>query len=145
MARALGVIGQWWSLLIIREAFTGVTRFDDFQRRLGISRNALADRLRSLVDAGVLTRRSIAPGQSREEYVLTPMGDGLLPIIVALRQWGDRWLFADEDLPADMVDTEQGDVLPALEIRAADGRSLGRGGIKLRPREARRDAVADTP
>ncbi len=92
IARTLDLVGEWWSLLIIREAFLGVTRYDDFQRRLGISRNALTDRLKKLVDGGVLTRQPVAEGARREEYVLTQMGDDLITVVVAMRQWGDRWL-----------------------------------------------------
>ena len=132
MGRAIGVVGHWWSLLIVREAFRGVTRFDDFQRSLGISRNALTDRLRQLTEAGVLQREAVCPGQAREHYVLTPMGEDLLPVIVALRQWGDSWLFEGEELPSAMVDKCTGAVIPALQVLAADGRPMRRGDVVIR-------------
>lgn len=134
MGRAMSVVGEWWSLLIVREAFRGVTRFDDFQRSLGISRNALTDRLRQLVTAGVLRREAVCAGQVREHYVLTPMGGDLLPVIVALRQWGDAWLFEGEDLPSEMIDITTGAVIPALRVRAADGRPLCRDDVTIRER-----------
>ena len=136
MARALGVVGHWWSLLIMREALSGVTRFDVFQRRLGVSRNALADRLRSLVEAGVLERRPVASGGAREEYVLTAMGEDLLPAVVALRQWGERWLADDPELPAYIADRSTGRPLAPLEVRSIDGRPLTRHEIGLAFRRA---------
>src|SRR4051794_28233713 len=93
MARAVDLIGEWGSLLIIREAFGGVRRFDDFQERLQISRHLLTERLKRLVKGGVLARQPIAENALRHEYVLTPMGADLYTLVVAMRQWGDRWLF----------------------------------------------------
>ena len=91
VARTLDVVGEWWSLLILRDAFRGVRRFDDFQRRLGIARNVLADRLQTLVDHGVLERRRYQERPERFEYRLTEKGRDLYPVLVTLMQWGDRW------------------------------------------------------
>ena len=89
-ARALEVVGERWTLLILRDAFLGVTRFDGFARKLGISENVLARRLDTLCDAGVLRRR---PYQGRRcDYVLTDRGRGLFPVIVGLMAWGDEHL-----------------------------------------------------
>lgn len=131
MGRALSVLGAWWNLLIIREAFAGATRFDQFQKRLGISRNSLTSRLRAMVEAGVLERRPVAANRSREEYVLTPMGEDLWPLIVSLRQWGDRWLFDDQGSPDRLVEAATGRPIPQLEVRSADGRRLERGAVRL--------------
>ena len=94
VARSLDLIGDRWSLLIVRDAFDGVSRFGDFQRSLGAARNILADRLRRLVEAGVLEMRPAAEGSAYQEYVLTAQGLDLFPVIVALRQWGEGHLFA---------------------------------------------------
>jgi DNA-binding HxlR family transcriptional regulator len=92
IARTLEVIGDRWSILILRDAFRGVRRFDDLQRDLGIARNILTDRLQKLVDTGVLTRRKYQERPARFEYRLTPMGYDLSPALVALMRWGDRYL-----------------------------------------------------
>jgi DNA-binding HxlR family transcriptional regulator len=92
MARALEVIGERWSLLIVRDAlFAGVTRFTDFQRGLGIAPNILASRLDAFVAAGVMERRRFAGQSEQFEYVLTDKGRDLSTAIVALTRWGDRW------------------------------------------------------
>lgn len=91
VAQALEVVGEWWSLLIVRDALLGVTRFDDFQRRLGISRNVLTERLNRLVDLEVFERVRYQDNPPRDEYRLTRKGRDLWPVLTALRQWGDRW------------------------------------------------------
>ena len=91
VAQCLDVVGEWWSLLIVRDAFLGVTRFDDFQARLGISRNILTQRLNRLVDHGVLKRVPYQDHPPRSEYRLTEKGRDLWHVLTAMRQWGDRW------------------------------------------------------
>lgn len=93
VAQALEVVGEWWTLLIIRDAFFGITRFEDFHHRLGISRNILAARLDGLVDHGVLERRAYSDHPPRHDYLLTAKGRDLWRVVAALRQWGDRWVF----------------------------------------------------
>jgi DNA-binding HxlR family transcriptional regulator len=95
VAQFLEVVGEWWSLLIVRDAFLGVTRFDDFQARLGISRNILNQRLSHLVDNGVLKRVRYQDRPPRSEYRLTDKGRDLWPAVTAMRQWGDRWAAPD--------------------------------------------------
>ena len=92
IARSLDIVGDRWTILILRDAFRGLRRFDELRRDLEIPRAVLADRLRKLVDAGVLTRRRYQDHPPRDEYRLTAMGLQLSPILVALMQWGDRWL-----------------------------------------------------
>lgn len=90
-AQTLEIVGEWWTLLIVRDAFFGVRRFDDFQRRLGLSRSVLTNRLARLVEEGVLETRQYEERPPRVEYVLTKKGADLFPVLVALQQWGDRW------------------------------------------------------
>ncbi|HEX7886896.1 MAG TPA: helix-turn-helix domain-containing protein [Phenylobacterium sp.] len=136
MARTIDLLGEWGSLLILREAFEGVTRFDDFQKRLGISRSLLTTRLRTLVDGGVLERRPIVAEARRHEYVLTEMGHDLFPMVVAMRQWGDRWLFAPDTVPTDMIDTRDGASVAPLEVRSVIGRRLSLKDFGFRKRPA---------
>lgn len=91
VAQCLEVVGEWWTMLIVRDAFFGVTRFDDFQERLGIARNVLAQRLDHLVRAGVLRRVPYQEHPARHEYRLTDKGRDLWPVLNAMRQWGDTW------------------------------------------------------
>ena len=95
VARCLDVVGEWWSLLIIRDAFLGVTRFDDFQARLGLSRNILTQRLNRLVDNEILKRVPYCDHPPRSEYRLTAKGRDLWHVVTAMRQWGDRWAAAE--------------------------------------------------
>lgn len=99
VAQTLEVVGEWWTLLILRDAFLGVRRFAEFQERLGIARNVLTDRLDTLVEHGVLERRQYQHRPPRDEYVLTRKGRDLLPVIHALREWGDRWVFGRGKAP----------------------------------------------
>lgn len=96
IAAALEIVGDRWTILILRDAFRGLRRFDEFRRDLDIPRAVLADRLRRLVGAGVMARRAYQERPVRHEYRLTRMGMELSPILVALMQWGDRWLAEDE-------------------------------------------------
>ena len=92
IARALEVVGERWSLLIVRDAlFGGVTRFSDFQHNLGIATNVLTARLDGFVDAGIMTRRRYSGQPEQYEYLLTDKGRDLAPALIALTQWGDRW------------------------------------------------------
>lgn len=91
IARTLDLVGEWWTLLIIRDAFLGIRRFEDFHGRLGIARNILTARLQRLVEHGILERRRYQEHPERFEYVLTERGRDLYPVITALREWGDRW------------------------------------------------------
>ena len=92
VAQALEIVGEWWTLLILRDCFLGIRRFDDFVGRLGISRNVLTDRLDTLVSAGVLERQPYDLARNRSDYVLTAKGRALWPVLTALREWGDDWI-----------------------------------------------------
>ncbi|WP_112801428.1 winged helix-turn-helix transcriptional regulator [Rhizobium sp. SYY.PMSO] len=123
-ARSLDVIGDWWSLLIVRDAFDGLTRFGEFQKSLGIAKNILTERLRSLVASGILELAPASEGGARMEYRLTAMGKDLFPVMVALRQFGERHLFAPAEDHSLLVDRASGQPVQ-LEIRAQDGRRIG--------------------
>lgn len=124
VARALDLIGDRWSLLIVRDAFDGVSRFGDFQRSLGMARNILADRLRRLVEAGVLEMRPAAEGSAYQEYVLTARGLDLFAVVVALRQWGEGHLFAPGEPHSLLLDRRTGQPLPPMRPCGDNGQPL---------------------
>jgi len=124
VARALDVIGDWWSLLIIRDAFDGVRRFSAFQTGLGIAKGMLATRLRDLTERGILETAPASDGSAYKEYVLTEKGRGLFLVIVALRQWGEDHLYGPDEPRSSLVDTETGAPVARLELRAQNGRPL---------------------
>jgi len=121
-ARSLDVIGDWWSLLIVRDAFDGLTRFGEFQKSLGIAKNILSQRLRTLIARGILTTAPAADG-AHHEYRLTDKGRDLFPVMVALRQWGERHLFAPGEPHSHLVDRETGAPV-RIEVLTADGRPI---------------------
>ena len=96
VSRALDQLGGWWTLLIVNEAMLGTSRFDQFQGRLGTARNILSARLRGLVEAEILERSRYQEHPPRFEYRLTAKGRDLFPLLIAIRQWGDKWLRDDE-------------------------------------------------
>jgi DNA-binding HxlR family transcriptional regulator len=113
VAQCLEVVGEWWSLLILRDVFLGVRRFDDFQARLGISRNVLNQRLSRLVEQGILKRVSYQQHPPRHEYRLTDKGRDLWLVVTAMRQWGDKWA-APDGPPVDLVHITCGHVSQAV-------------------------------
>ena len=125
VARSLDSIGDWWTLLIVRDAMLGVRRFSDFQRSLGLARNVLTARLKKMVEDGVMTMAPAADGTSYQEYQLTEKGEALLPVLVAMRQWGERFLFAPGEPHPELVDRRSGKVLEKICVRDVDGRERG--------------------
>jgi DNA-binding HxlR family transcriptional regulator len=117
VAQTLEIIGERWTLLIIRDAFLGLTRFDQFQTSLGVARNVLADRLRRLVDAGILERVPYAARPTRHEYVLTEKGRDLFTALNAVRQWGDAHL---TDQPMRLL-RRKGDGMPVVAALVPHG------------------------
>lgn len=124
VARALDVVGDRWSLLIVRDAFDGVRRFSDFQRNLGVARNILAVRLQRLVEARILATQAASDGSAYQEYVLTREGEQLFPIVVALRQWGESHLFAPGEPHSMLVDKRTGQPVAPMVPLAADGAAI---------------------
>lgn len=111
VARALSVVGERWTLLILRDAFFGTRRFDQFQHNLGITRHRLSERLGKLVDAGVLVKVPYTNKPLRYEYRLTRKGLGLYPVLLTLARWGDEWLDGGEGAPMDYVHQKCGQVV----------------------------------
>jgi len=111
IARSLDVVGEWWTLLIIRDAFRGTRRFDDFQASLGVARSVLTARLKKLTDAGVLDKRQYSEHPPRYEYRLTEKGRALFPVVTALLRWGDDWAAGPTGPPMQLVHDPCGAVM----------------------------------
>ena len=125
VARPLDAIGDWWSLLIVRDAFDGLRRFGEFQKSLGLAKNILSARLRNLVEHGVLEVAPASDGSAYSQYVLTEKGLALFPVLVALRQWGEAFFFDAREPHVALVDAKNRRPVRRLELRAQDGRLLG--------------------
>ena len=124
VARTVDLIGDRWSLLIVRDAFDGMRRFSDFQRSLGVAKNILTDRLYGLVGAGILAREEAPDGSAYQHYVLTPQGQSLFPVVVALRQWGEQHLFAPGEPHSTLIDRRTGKPLPPMKVQGKDGAAV---------------------
>lgn len=124
IARALDMVGDWWTLLIIREAFLGVTRFADFRDHLGIARNILSDRLQKLVAEDILAKEAKEPRGF--EYRLTAKGRDLWGVLTALRLWGDKWIYGAGKEPLIVRDRDRGAVVAQLLPADAEGNLLDR-------------------
>ena len=124
LPQALEVMGERWSFLILRAAFNGLVHFEEFSGELGIARNILSNRLARLVEHGVLERVPCQQDRRKVEYRLTDKGSDLLPAMIALRQWGEKYTLR---VPSNPVLVDRRDHLPIgrIEIRAHDGRALG--------------------
>ncbi len=133
IAQCLEVVGEWWTMLIIRDVFLGFTRFEDMCERLGISRSVLNQRLNHLVEAGVLTRVAYSDHPPRYDYRLTDKGRDLWPVLTTMRQWGDKWAApdgpsveivhkgCDHVATAELVCSECGERVGARDFRAIAG------------------------
>ena len=143
VARALSVVGDRWTLLVLRDAFLGVRRFEDFQT-VGLTRHRLADRLRKLVAGGVLERVRYQERPPRFEYRLTEKGRDLYPVIVSLVRWGDRWMAGEAGPPVELIHRGCGHVItPVLAcpdcaepVTARDMRAQAGPALRARPEEA---------
>ncbi|HTN33191.1 MAG TPA: helix-turn-helix domain-containing protein [Marinobacter sp.] len=124
VARALNEVGDWWSLLIILHAMYGTRRFVDFERQLGIAKNILGDRLTRLVDNRVLRKVDVGEHGSRFEYRLTEKGQDLFPVVIALRQWGDKWNPVSDESQLDLRDRATGRAVQPVTVQDADGNPL---------------------
>jgi DNA-binding HxlR family transcriptional regulator len=154
VAQCLEVVGEWWSLMVLRDVFLGVTRFDDLRGRLGISRNVLTDRLEHLVAHGVLERVPYQQHPVRYDYQLTEKGIDLWSVLTAMRQWGDRYA-APDGPPLELVHkgcgahvqvvetcSNCGEALHARDVRAVPGPGVGANNFP--PDEMRHRRVAPT-
>ena len=133
VARPLDAIGDWWSLLIVRDALDGLRRFGEFQSNLGLAKNILSSRLKNLVDHGILQTVPASDGSAYKEYVLTEKGLGLFPVLVALRQWGEDHFFQSGESHVRLVDVRSGKPVRRLELRSQDGRLLGPSDTRVKP------------
>jgi DNA-binding HxlR family transcriptional regulator len=123
IARSLERVGEWWSILILRDALGGLTRFDEFQKSLGIAPNILTRRLNALVKAGLLRRHRYSARPPRDEYLLTDRGRDFRPVLRALLVWGNRH-FAPEGTSVLVADEETGAVVDPVWVDRASGRPL---------------------
>ncbi|UBU08572.1 winged helix-turn-helix transcriptional regulator [Nonomuraea gerenzanensis] len=131
VARTVDLVGDRWSLLIVRDAMDGAATFTEFHQRLGIARNILTDRLRKLVEQGILAKSADGGDGRRHSYRLTEAGQDLFTAVVALRQWGERHAFAPGEPHSVLVD-EQGRELPELRPSGQDGTPLSAGASHVR-------------
>jgi len=123
IARSLERVGEWWSILILRDAFRGLTRFDQFEESLGIAPNILTRRLGALVESGLLERRAYSEHPLRHEYVLTERGRDFRPVLWALLAWGNKH-FAPEGPSVIVVDSETGEPADPVLVDRRSGRVL---------------------
>ena len=132
VARSVDLLGDWWTPLILRDAYFGLKRFEDFQRDLGIGRNVLAQRLRRLVDEGMFERVAYQEHPVRYEYVLTEKGRDFMPVLTAMTAWGDRWLAGPEGPPMTVVHKACGHETHAEVVCGECGEPLVYGSVRMR-------------
>jgi DNA-binding HxlR family transcriptional regulator len=147
IARTMDLLGDWWTPLVLRDAFYGVRRFDEFQQALGIARNTLADRLKRLVDEGLMEKVAYQSEPVRYDYVLTEKGQDFYGVLVAMTRWGDRWLAGEDGPPITVHHETCGHDTHAEVVCAHCARPLTSGDTRMRrgpgfpPRLARRPDV----
>lgn len=124
VAKTLEILGDRWSLMIVRDAFDGIRRFGEFRHHLGLAKNILAGRLRDLVEHGILRVAPASDGSAYHEYVLTEKGVQLFPIIVSLRQWGEEHLFSAGEKHSILVDNLNGQPISKLAVSSQQGQVL---------------------
>ena len=132
LPHAVELIGEKWAFLIVRGAFNDLKHFEEFQAGLGLARNILSDRLGKLVAGGILERATDTSDRRKVIYSLTPMGKGLMPVLVAMRQWGQKWCHGEPEIC--LADARDGLPIRDICVQAADGRTLSHGELVWRPR-----------
>ena len=138
VARSLDVIGDWWSLLIVRDALLGVSRFDEFQEALGIPRAVLAARLERLVAEGMLEKRQYEDHPVRFEYRLTPKGIAFYDVLAAMWRWGEDWLWPDGDeMPVVLVDRDSGEEIRPVVVDESTGERIDVRRVRVKGRHRR--------
>lgn len=133
IARALDTVGEWWTLLVVRDLALGVTRFEDLRRDLGISSNVLSARLDTLLAAGVVTRTPYQTNPVRHDYALTPKGGDLVPVLYALMRWGDTWTAGSAGPPMLLRHDRCGAVTRPRVVCADCGDDLRHGEVGVLP------------
>lgn len=144
VARALSVIGDRWTLLILWETFRGTHRFSGFRDRLGIARHVLTTRLRALVDHGILSRVAYQEKPRRYEYRLTEKGHDLYPVIISLLAWGDRWMAGGEGAPIELTHRHCGHPMSPVSVCPECGKPARARDMEVRPGPALRQS-GDVP
>ena len=124
VARNLDIIGDWWTLLIVRDALAGLTRFNDFRRSLGAAKTSLSTRLKTLVAEGIFEVRPASDGSTYQEYVLTSKGRALAPVLIGLEQWGAAHAFKPGEPISAFVEKKTRRPLKKIELKSSDGRIL---------------------
>lgn len=124
IARSLSTIGEWWSLLILRDVFLGKRRFTELEKSLGLAKNVLSSRLQKLVSEGVLEIVPASDGSAYQEYSLTEKGKGIFPILVAIRQWGEKFLFQDDPIGQALVEKKSGKKVKTIQVQSQEGKNL---------------------
>jgi DNA-binding HxlR family transcriptional regulator len=125
---AVELIGEKWAFLILRGALNKLQHFEEFQAGLGIARNILSDRLGKMVAGGILERTPDPSDRRKVVYALTPKGEGLLPVVLALRQWGEKWGHGSSDVT--LADIRDGRPIRKICVQAHDGREVALGDLK---------------
>lgn len=133
IAQAAEVLGDGWTLLILREAFFGTRRFSDFEAELGLAKNVLTARLEHLVEHGLLRKQPITDGGRRLEYVLTEKGFDLITVFAALREWSNRWVFGEGKEPIQVLDARTGKPVPPLLVRDRRGKPIAPEHLRVVP------------
>jgi DNA-binding HxlR family transcriptional regulator len=133
IARALSIIGDWWSLMIVREAIRGRQRFGEFQTSLGLARNILSARLKKLVENGIFEMVPESEGSAYHAYVLTEKGEQLGVVLIALWQWGREHCFEPGEFSKTMVDRKSGEPLARLELQTTSGKRVRSRDYQLAP------------
>lgn len=131
IGHVLDIIGEGWSLLIIREAFLGTRRFEEFQGQLGIARNILTARLKKLCENQILDRVPVKAGAKRHEYILTTKGKEMMPLLVALTQWGDKWVFGENNELVIFLDRQTEQPIARVQVYSSTGEALRPRDIKV--------------
>jgi DNA-binding HxlR family transcriptional regulator len=144
IARALEVVGEWWTPMIVREVFAGKHRFSEIQRDLGIAKNILSDRLNTLVKHDVLVRKRDSSGRY-PEYHLTAKGKELLPFLVALMNWGERWESGAADKSQMICDIDTGATIEAVVVDGRSGRTICSGQVTLSEKVQSRPVTVGRP
>lgn len=130
IARALNIFGDHWTMLIIREFFYGSSRFKDLQQETGIAKNLLSERLKMLLEEGIIQKTDVGERGTRYAYSLTAKGESLFPVLVCIFQWGNREIYGAENQPVELI--EQGTRLPVadMQVLSRDGRELNRHDVR---------------
>jgi DNA-binding HxlR family transcriptional regulator len=124
VARTLEAIGDRWVLMIIRDAFDDVRRFSEFQKRLGLAKNILTVKLKRLVELGVFDIQPASDGTAYKEYVLTEMGRAVFPMVISMRQWGERYLFSKGESYSVLLDNDHAEPVETIAVRSRAGKVL---------------------